>query len=218
LGEHPNYALTLIDAFRHSKLKQRFSLIGRVLRELVPMSYFAPIVVVGTLEDIIKNRSSLIEGEPAVRAVLIDVLKSLDLVIGQHVEMLFDSLKLYGQNKLRDEYRTGQEFLAYINQLESDALGKSMNVEQIEFLYRSIDVFGGHDLVTTIFIEYDNVRRILVPFISKDIEEVETASELVFGVASTLIGLLASPQINFSLTRLVYESLGETIPEVGTDL
>ncbi|MBI5963624.1 MAG: CHAT domain-containing protein [Chloroflexi bacterium] len=207
LPPHQNFALYLIDRFQETRWKERYLLISRVLHELVPMSYFAPLVVIGTLEDFIKNRRFLVESQPAVRSALVDVIKSLDQVIGDQVEKLFGYLNLYAQVLLGENHRSGKEFSAYIDRLQNDVLGKSLGPAEVEYLYRSIDVFGGHDLVTTLFIEYHNVRKLLVPHIIENIQKVNTASELVFGVANTLIGLLASPEINFSITRLVFQSL-----------
>ena len=62
-------------------------------------------------------------------------------------------------------------------------------------------------------LQYDNVRLLIVPFIQREIEQVDTASELVYGVANTLISLFASREVNFSLTKIVYESLPKEIED-----
>jgi len=207
LPPHPNYILHLTDCFIETRWKERYLLIGRVLHELVPMSYFAPIVVIGTLEDFIEHRHTLVETQPIVRNALVDVIKSLDQVMGDQIENLFGRLNQYAEDLMRDDHRSGKEFSTYIDRLQNDALGKSLGLAEVEYLYRSIDVFGGHDLVTTLFIEYQKIRELLVPHIVDNIQKVKTASQLVFGVANTLIGLLASPDVNFSITRLILQNM-----------
>jgi hypothetical protein len=216
LPPHPNYATELITRLQGTRWKERYLLMGRVLHELVPMSYFAPLVVIGTLEDFIKNQQLLVESQPIVRNALVDVLKSLDQVIGDQVEKLFGYLNLYADSLMLQDHRAGKDFSSYVDHLQNDALGKSLGAAEVEYLYRSIDVFGGHDLVTTLFIEYHNIRQLLVPHIIDNIQKVRTASELVFGVANELIGLLASPQIDFSISRLLLQSM-ENSPERTAD-
>jgi hypothetical protein len=199
-----SYISELISRLSQSSLPQRLALIDRVLRECVPMAYFAPLPVVATLADFVIMHNGLIREEPSVRKSITSVVRNLGYVGSGHSDRLFKNLESRVTALESSDMWMAQQVSELVHQIRQDAEGSRPDVAEVDYLYRSVDIFGGHDIVTTLFIEYPPVQKMLVTNLVENILRVQTASELAQGFLATIVEGLASPEINFSLLTLLF--------------
>lgn len=211
LGMHPNYVMELIDCLHRSRFPtdERYVLIDRILRECVPMAYFAPLPVISTIADFILKRLSLLRDEPRIRASLATVIRDLGHMFSGHLPKLFDNLQSEASRLEETDPWAAQTLREITQDLQHSAQAATPSPAEVEYLYHAIDVFGGHDLVTTVFIEYRRLCKVGISNLQRNIQEVQTAAELVQDFIATIIADLASPRNNFSILQMLY---GEDTP------
>lgn len=199
-----NYLVELVDRLVGCSYPRSYDLIDRVLKECVPVAYFAPLLVISTLSDFILQRARLLSSNQLILESITAVITSLHYISNPLVERLFESLHYQIDQQYAKDLLTHKQMADLIDRIQQTAKESPLGVRDIEYLFRSIDVFGGHDLVTTVFIEYPNLRKVFVPFLQEEITKVSTAPELVLAFLAKGAEELASPKNNFSLLRLLH--------------